>query len=54
MIGVIRGVITVVLMGAFIGLVIWAWSNRRKEQFDSMARMPLEDEQNPPSGGQQS
>ncbi len=28
----------------FIGIVIWAWSAKRKPQFDEAARLPLEDE----------
>jgi cytochrome c oxidase cbb3-type subunit 4 len=29
---------------AFIALVFWAYSKRRKADFDKLARMPLEDE----------
>lgn len=50
MIGTIRGVITLVLMLLFITLTVWAWGKRRKPVFDAMARLPLEDDQNPPSG----
>jgi cytochrome c oxidase cbb3-type subunit IV len=48
MIGIARGVITLVLMFLFIALALWAWSSRRKETFESMARMPL-DEDTPPA-----
>lgn len=48
MIGILRGVITLVLLILFIWLAIWAWSGRRKELFDSMARMPLEEDTGPP------
>ncbi len=44
MIGIIRGIITLVLMLLFITLVIWAWSGRRKAQFNAAAQLPLEDE----------
>jgi cytochrome c oxidase cbb3-type subunit 4 len=44
MIGVVRGIITVALLLLFLGLVIWAWSGRRKELFDRMAQLPLDDE----------
>jgi cytochrome c oxidase cbb3-type subunit 4 len=44
MIGIVRGVITLVLMLLFIALTLWAWSARRKPLFDSMARMPVEDD----------
>jgi len=47
MIGIVRGVITLALLILFVMLVIWAWSGRRKELFDSMARMPLEEDDDP-------
>jgi cytochrome c oxidase cbb3-type subunit IV len=50
MIGIVRGVITLVLMILFIALVRWAWSSRRKELFDSMARMPLDEDAERPMG----
>ena len=40
-IGTVRGVITLLLMLAFIGLVVWAYSKRRKADFDEMAQMPF-------------
>lgn len=45
---------TVALLILFIGIVIWAFSSRRKQRFDAAARMPLEDEDSqslPPSPG---
>jgi cytochrome c oxidase cbb3-type subunit IV len=42
-IGTVRGLVTLALMLAFIGLVVWAWSSRRKAHFDEMARVPLQD-----------
>ena len=35
---------TVVLMIAFIGIVIWAYSKRRKKSFDEAANLPFADE----------
>jgi cytochrome c oxidase cbb3-type subunit 4 len=35
---------TVALLILFIGIIIWAFSSRRKQRFDAAARMPLEDE----------
>jgi cbb3-type cytochrome oxidase subunit 3 len=35
-----------VLLILFVRLVIWAWSARRNELFNSMAQMPLEDPEN--------
>jgi cytochrome c oxidase cbb3-type subunit 4 len=42
---VISGVITAVLLLLFIGGWIWAWSPRRKADFDAAARLPLTDEE---------
>ena len=41
----LRIVITVVGMCVFIGIVLWAWSGRRKSAFDRAARIPLEDDE---------
>ena len=35
---------TAVLFVIFIGIVIWAWSAKRKKRFDEAARLPLRDE----------
>ena len=43
-IGTFRGLLTVVLMLLFIGLVLWAFSRRRKEDFDRAARLPLDED----------
>jgi cytochrome c oxidase cbb3-type subunit IV len=43
----ISGLITLVLLLAFVGGWIWAWSSKRKPQFDAAARLPLEDDQPP-------
>jgi cytochrome c oxidase cbb3-type subunit IV len=50
MIGIVRGVITLVLTVLFIALTVWAWSSKRKELFDSMARMPLDEDSDSASG----
>ncbi len=43
-INIIRGVLTIVLIIAFLGLVVWAWSSKRKETFDKLSQMPLEED----------
>ncbi len=43
-IGTVRGLITAALFIAFLALVFWAYSKRRKADFDELARMPLEDD----------
>jgi cytochrome c oxidase cbb3-type subunit 4 len=45
--GHLSGVITAVLMLAFIGIVLWAWSSRRRSAFDAAARLPLEEDSAP-------
>ncbi len=48
MIDLLRGAMTLVLLMSFIAIVVWAWSGRRKTEFDSLARMAL-DEDSPPT-----
>jgi cytochrome c oxidase cbb3-type subunit 4 len=43
-IGTFRGLLTVVLMLLFIALVFWAYSRRRREDFEAAARLPLDSE----------
>lgn len=43
-IGLFRSVITVVLFAAFLGIVAWAWSARRREDFEVAARLAVDDE----------
>ena len=41
---------TVVLLIAFIGIVVWAYSGARKKDFDEAARLALDDDAvEPPS-----
>lgn len=40
----LRGLLTAVLLFSFIGLWIWAWSSRRKSDFDASAALPLEED----------
>lgn len=39
-----QGIITAVLLVAFIGGWAWAWSAKRKNDFDAAARLPLDDD----------
>ena len=41
---VFHGWWTGVLLVIFIGIVVWAWSGKRKRGFDEAARLPLEDD----------
>jgi cytochrome c oxidase cbb3-type subunit 4 len=40
----IAGLITAILIVVFLGIVGWAWSSRRKQEFEAMARVPLVDD----------
>ncbi|WP_018716914.1 CcoQ/FixQ family Cbb3-type cytochrome c oxidase assembly chaperone [Arhodomonas aquaeolei] len=42
--GTLSGIITALSMAAFIGIVIWAYSKRRKKDFDQAAQLPLDAE----------
>jgi len=50
-IGTFHGLWTLALLIVFIGIVIWAWSAKRKKHFDEASRIPLEDEKSGASGG---
>lgn len=39
-----HALLTVVMMVAFIALIVWAWSGKRRRAFDEAARLPLEDD----------
>jgi cytochrome c oxidase cbb3-type subunit 4 len=43
-IGTFRGLLTAVLMLLFFGVVVWAFSRRRKKDFDEAARLPLDED----------
>ncbi len=39
-----RVLITVLAFIAFIAIVVWAWSGRRREEFEQAARLALDDD----------
>jgi cytochrome c oxidase cbb3-type subunit IV len=41
----IRTIVTVVSFITFLGIIVWAYSGKRKEAFDVAARMALEDDE---------
>ena len=43
-----RGIVTGVLLVLFVSLAAWAWSGRRKPEFDAAARLPLDEEDGKP------
>ncbi len=40
---VFHGLWTGALLVIFVGIVLWAWSGKRKGSFDEAARIPLDD-----------
>ena len=49
-IGTIRGLMTLAMMLAFVAIVFWAYSKRRKAEFKEMAELPFHE--NPPGKDQ--
>lgn len=47
--GLIHSIWTVAMVILFIGIIVWAWSAKRKSRFDEAARMPLEEDDAPGS-----
>lgn len=44
-INTLRGLSTLFLFVAFVGLVFWAYSSKRKKDFDEAANLPFADEE---------
>ena len=42
--GILHGVWTATLLAVFAAIVAWAWSGRRKRDFDEAARLPLDED----------
>jgi len=40
----VRALLTAVIFFAFIGIWVWAWSSRRKADFEASAALPLEED----------
>ena len=43
-INTLRGLATVFCMLAFLGIVLWAYSDRKRKDFDEAANLPFQDE----------
>jgi len=41
--GHLAGVITLIVMFAFIGIWVWAWLPNHKRAFDRLALLPMQD-----------
>ena len=40
----ISGIVTAIIMLAFFIMVAWAWSDKRKDDFEHLSNLPLEDD----------
>jgi len=43
-VGVLRGLYTLLMLLIFIGICLWAYSSRRKADFEEAANLPLEED----------
>jgi cytochrome c oxidase cbb3-type subunit 4 len=50
--GWVAGITTLISMIAFLGVVAWSYSRRRRDAFDELARMPLEEDTRQTPGAQ--
>ncbi|TRX74372.1 cbb3-type cytochrome oxidase subunit 3 [Pseudomonas mangiferae] len=48
-IGTLRGLGTVLVFVAFIGVVLWAYNGKRKSSFDEAANLPFADDEPKPN-----
>ena len=46
---VLRGALLIALIIGFVGIFIWAWSKKRKPEFERAARLPLEEDFSEPA-----
>ncbi|MFP4138500.1 MAG: cbb3-type cytochrome oxidase subunit 3 [Halomonas sp.] len=47
--GTVSGIVTGILIVAFIGITVWAYSKRRKPDFDEAANLPFADDDERPN-----
>jgi cytochrome c oxidase cbb3-type subunit IV len=47
--GVLHGLLTLLVMILFLGIVWWAFSSRQKKRFDEAANLPFADENDQPA-----
>jgi cytochrome c oxidase cbb3-type subunit 4 len=41
-INILRSILTIVIFAAFVAICVWAWSKKRKTEFDEAANLPFE------------
>lgn len=44
-INTLRGISTILVMVAFVSICLWAYSSKRKSNFDDAANLPFEDDE---------
>jgi cytochrome c oxidase cbb3-type subunit 4 len=49
-INTLRGLATVFAMIAFVGVCLWAYNGKRKQDFDAAANLPFDDDPAEPGG----
>lgn len=49
--GTVSGIVTVVFIVVFIGIVWWAYSKGNKDRFEEAGRLPFEDDDTPAQQG---
>ena len=42
-VGTLMGIVTLVFFVMFVGIVVWAYSSRRRADFDEASHLPLND-----------
>ena len=42
----LQGIWTIIVMVVFVGIVIWAWSGKRKREFEDASNIPFNEEEN--------
>ncbi len=45
--GIVEGIWTLVSLVTFVAIAIWAYSRKRKKEFDAASRIPFDEEGEP-------
>ncbi|HSP01053.1 MAG TPA: cbb3-type cytochrome c oxidase subunit 3 [Thioalkalivibrio sp.] len=45
--GLLQGLLTLLLMVLFVGIVVWAYSSRQKKRFDEASKLPFAEDAKP-------
>jgi cytochrome c oxidase cbb3-type subunit IV len=51
-ISVLRSIVTVIALAAFIAIVLWAFSDRSKTAFDEASRLPFDEDDESSADGE--